>query len=105
MAGILATVVSRETPLVLMWFRAEYVQTINWAGNPHKPVEPGTNLGTLTPGQCKPYEASYTPTEANSTEPGEALFTDCVRTIGSSALFGDAENSDSAECPLCPPTT
>jgi two-component system, chemotaxis family, sensor kinase Cph1 len=49
MAGILATVVSRETPLVLMWFRAEYVQTINWAGNPHKPVEPGTNLGTLTP--------------------------------------------------------
>jgi light-regulated signal transduction histidine kinase (bacteriophytochrome) len=48
-SGLLATVVSREEPLVLLWFRAEQVETINWAGNPHRPAEPGEDAGTLTP--------------------------------------------------------
>ena len=48
-SGLLAAVVSREDPLVLLWFRAEQIETVNWAGNPHKPVEPGETLGALTP--------------------------------------------------------
>jgi two-component system, chemotaxis family, sensor kinase Cph1 len=48
-SGLLATVVSRAEPIVLLWFRAEHIETINWAGNPHKPAEPGEELGALTP--------------------------------------------------------
>jgi two-component sensor histidine kinase len=48
-SGLLATVVSREQPLVLLWFRAEQLKTIDWAGNPHKPADPGADAGTLTP--------------------------------------------------------
>jgi light-regulated signal transduction histidine kinase (bacteriophytochrome) len=38
-SGLLATAVSREEPLVVLWFRAERAQVIEWAGNPHKPFE------------------------------------------------------------------
>jgi light-regulated signal transduction histidine kinase (bacteriophytochrome) len=48
-SGLLATTVSPEEPLVVLWFRAERVQVIEWAGNPHKPAEPGSAPGTLTP--------------------------------------------------------
>ena len=48
-SGLLAVVISREEPLVLLWFRAERLEVINWAGNPHKPAEPGTMSGVLTP--------------------------------------------------------
>jgi light-regulated signal transduction histidine kinase (bacteriophytochrome) len=50
-SGLLATVISREEPIVLLWFRAEQIETVNWAGNPHKPAEPGAEYGTLTPRQ------------------------------------------------------
>jgi two-component system, chemotaxis family, sensor kinase Cph1 len=48
-SGLLATVVSREPSLVLLWFRAERIETVSWAGNPHKPVEPGASEGVLNP--------------------------------------------------------
>jgi light-regulated signal transduction histidine kinase (bacteriophytochrome) len=48
-SGLLASIVSRETPVVLMWFRMEHIETINWAGNPHKPVEADGEPGALTP--------------------------------------------------------
>lgn len=48
-SGLLATVVSKHERLLLLWFRGEQVETINWAGNPHKPAEPGADFGTLTP--------------------------------------------------------
>jgi Phytochrome region len=34
---------SRKEPLVLLWFRAEQLETINWAGNPHKPADVGAD--------------------------------------------------------------
>lgn len=37
-SGILAITLSVDEPVVLMWFRAETLQTIQWAGNPHKAV-------------------------------------------------------------------
>ncbi|HSI39506.1 MAG TPA: histidine kinase dimerization/phosphoacceptor domain -containing protein [Xanthobacteraceae bacterium] len=35
-SGLLACVVATEEPVVLMWFRAEHISVVNWAGNPHK---------------------------------------------------------------------
>jgi len=47
-SGLLAVTMSTEIPTILMWFRAEHVEVLKWAGNPHKdvPVNPGS---TLTP--------------------------------------------------------
>ncbi len=38
-AGALAMLLSVEERWLLIWFRAEEVQVVNWAGNPHKAVE------------------------------------------------------------------
>ena len=45
-SGLLAITLSVDEPAVLLWFRAETLQTIQWAGNPHKAVgqEPGRPL-------------------------------------------------------------
>lgn len=48
-SGLLSIIISVGEPLVLLWFRAERAEIVNWAGNPHKPVEPGLRLGVLTP--------------------------------------------------------
>ena len=45
-SGLLAVVVSADEPFLLMWFRAERVQEVHWAGNPHKAVAID---GTLNP--------------------------------------------------------
>jgi two-component system, chemotaxis family, sensor kinase Cph1 len=47
--GLLATRLPGDDPIVLMWFRAEQVQEVMWAGNPHKPVDPATGPGSLNP--------------------------------------------------------
>jgi two-component system, chemotaxis family, sensor kinase Cph1 len=38
-SGMLAVTLSAQEPWVALWFRAEAVQVIDWAGNPHKGVE------------------------------------------------------------------
>ena len=50
-SGVLATAVSSHAESVLMlWFRAEQVQTFNWAGNPQeKPTATGPQGPRLTP--------------------------------------------------------
>jgi two-component system, chemotaxis family, sensor kinase Cph1 len=48
-SGLLGIVVSDEQPVVLLWFRAERAEVVNWAGNPHKSVEPGLGPGMLNP--------------------------------------------------------
>ena len=35
-SGVLAVTLSAEEPWLLIWFRAEQVQVVEWAGNPHK---------------------------------------------------------------------
>lgn len=37
-SGVLAVTMSTEVPSILMWFRSEKLQTVEWAGNPHKNV-------------------------------------------------------------------
>lgn len=34
-AGLLAITLSMSEPWVVLWFRAEHLQVVNWAGNPH----------------------------------------------------------------------
>jgi two-component system, chemotaxis family, sensor kinase Cph1 len=45
-AGVLTVLLSVEERWLLIWFRAEEVQVVKWAGNPHKAVElkPGEHL-------------------------------------------------------------
>jgi light-regulated signal transduction histidine kinase (bacteriophytochrome) len=45
-SGLLAVTMSTEVPTILMWFRAEHIEVLKWAGNPHKdvPAEPGAIL-------------------------------------------------------------
>lgn len=47
-AGLVVSAVSAEEPFVILWFRAEAAEVVNWAGNPHKALDlkPGE---TLTP--------------------------------------------------------
>jgi len=47
-SGLLTAVVSRRPAFVVLWFRAEEVETVNWAGNPHAPADRDES-GTLCP--------------------------------------------------------
>ncbi len=47
-AGLLAMTLSASEPWMVMWFRAEETEVVNWAGNPHKPVSTGEG-GILNP--------------------------------------------------------
>ena len=47
-AGLLAMTLSAAETWMVLWFRAEAVEIVNWAGNPHKAVTPGAG-GALTP--------------------------------------------------------
>ncbi|TCL67142.1 histidine kinase dimerization/phosphoacceptor domain -containing protein [Rhizobium sp. BK251] len=47
-AGLLAITLSASEPWLVLWFRAEETEVVNWAGNPHKHVVPGEG-GTLNP--------------------------------------------------------
>ena len=43
-SGLLAVRLSRVEAHFVLWFRPEALTTVHWAGNPHKPVEPGERL-------------------------------------------------------------
>ena len=47
-SGVLATTISTDQPTVLLWFRPEEIELVNWAGNPHKNVDVDPNA-ILTP--------------------------------------------------------
>ncbi len=47
-SGLLSVVVSRRPGTVILWFRAEEVETVNWAGNPHAPADRDAD-GALCP--------------------------------------------------------
>ena len=50
-AGVLAIALSSDVRWLLIWFRAEELQIIKWAGHPHKAVEPkpGETLALARP--------------------------------------------------------
>lgn len=47
-AGLLAVTLSMSDPWVVLWFRAEEVEIVEWAGNPHK-EDPSDPEAILTP--------------------------------------------------------
>lgn len=47
-SGLLGVHLQAEEPLTLLWFRAEIVETVRWAGNPSTAVKTGPT-GVLTP--------------------------------------------------------
>ncbi len=38
-SGLLAVTLTADQPITLMWFRAEQLEVVNWAGNPHKDTQ------------------------------------------------------------------
>ena len=48
-ASGLLSIVLRNPKIAIMWFRAEQIETVNWAGNPHEPLDPSAPAGTLSP--------------------------------------------------------
>ena len=48
-SGLLSCIVRRSPTVAILWFRAEEIETVNWAGNPHKAVEWSTSADQLTP--------------------------------------------------------
>jgi light-regulated signal transduction histidine kinase (bacteriophytochrome) len=49
-SGLLAVPLSRARRNKILWFRPEFIQTVNWAGNPHdKPTVTGPHGPRLTP--------------------------------------------------------
>jgi chemotaxis family two-component system sensor kinase Cph1 len=43
-SGVLAITMSIDEPTILMWFRAEQIEVVNWAGNPHKDLSANLNV-------------------------------------------------------------
>jgi chemotaxis family two-component system sensor kinase Cph1 len=45
-SGVLSVTMSMDEPTILIWFRAEQIEVVNWAGNPQKdiPLDPNAAL-------------------------------------------------------------
>lgn len=49
-SGILSCILNKEMGEMIIWFKPEIITTVNWAGNPEKPVVPSENgLLALSP--------------------------------------------------------
>ncbi len=83
-SGLLAMVLPDDDPMILMWFRAEQVEEINWAGNPHKPFEPGTALGELNPRRSF---ATWKETVTGCSRPWEPVEVQSAETFSFRAAF------------------
>jgi light-regulated signal transduction histidine kinase (bacteriophytochrome) len=46
-SGVLAVRISAGQPEFLLWFRPEQIEVVNWAGDPHKPVDVSEVDGTV----------------------------------------------------------
>lgn len=48
-SGLIALCLPKPVPEYVLWFRPEVVRTVNWGGNPEKPVEPRGDTPRLHP--------------------------------------------------------
>lgn len=48
-SGLLAVTAGAEDPLEIIWLRTEYLETLEWAGNPNNEADDGRPLDPLTP--------------------------------------------------------
>lgn len=58
-AGLLSITLSIDEPWLVLWFRAEQVEIVNWAGNPHKrdPLSPNAESRAAPPSPRASFEA------------------------------------------------
>jgi two-component system, chemotaxis family, sensor kinase Cph1 len=82
--GLLATRLPGDDPIVLMWFRAEQVQEVMWAGNPHKPLDPATGPGSLNP---RASFATWVEKVTGRSRPWEFADIESMRTFRPAAAF------------------
>ncbi len=70
-SGVLAISVSRVHSTLVLWFRPEVVETVHWAGDPHKPGEAPAPSSTLPAGIVHPRHsfASWAQTVRGTAEP------------------------------------
>ncbi|BDA83393.1 hypothetical protein Sa4125_09350 [Aureimonas sp. SA4125] len=78
-SGILSLLLQGDDPPLLIWFRAEQVEEINWAGNPHEPLDPNSRHGALTPRRSF---ASWMETVKGRSGPWRTVEVDTVRSFG-----------------------
>jgi diguanylate cyclase (GGDEF)-like protein len=83
-SGLLAIILPCDDPVVCMWFRAEQVEEINWAGNPNKSVELGSGPDALGPRKSF---AAWRETVRGRSRPWEAVEIDSVEGFGPRAAF------------------
>ena len=65
-SGVMACMLSRELNEMIIWFKPEKIKSINWAGNPEKPLEEDSN-GTMQLSPRKSFE-SWTQIVKNTSE-------------------------------------
>jgi two-component system, chemotaxis family, sensor kinase Cph1 len=95
-SGLLATRLPGDYPVVLMWFRVEQVQEVMWAGNPHKPVDPGSTPGTLNP---RASFATWQETVRGRSRPWASADIDSVRALApAAAIFPRTFSGGSRPC-------
>jgi two-component system, chemotaxis family, sensor kinase Cph1 len=82
--GLLATRLPGDDPLILMWFRAEQVQEVMWAGNPHQPLDPATGPGSLNP---RASFATWVEKVAGRSRPWELADIESIRAFRPAAAF------------------
>ena len=80
-SGLISSVVARNPLMAILWFRAEEIETVNWAGNPHKPAEPGVAPGLLNPRKSFEIWAETVRRRSRTWRPNEQ---EAVRRIASS---------------------
>lgn len=90
-SGVLAARLSRQAPAYVFWFRGEETQTMNWAGNPTKPVETGPLGDRLTP--RKSFELWEQEVRGKST-PWLACETDAARSLRQTILETEVRRAE-----------
>ena len=83
-SGLLAIILPGDDALMLMWFRVEQVEEINWAGNPHKPVEQVASPKALNPRQSF---ATWKETVRGRSRPWRAAEIETVREFAPRVAF------------------
>lgn len=78
-AGLLALPISRRPRDYVVLFRQEMVQSVRWAGDPHKPVEYGPNGPRLTPRKSFETWSELVRTRSRPFTPAEIRAADTLR--------------------------
>jgi chemotaxis family two-component system sensor kinase Cph1 len=83
-SGLLSIILPGDDSTILIWFRSEEVEEINWAGNPYEQLELGPSLGLLNP--RKSFDL-WQETVRERSRPWNLVEIESVREFGPRAAF------------------